>query len=306
MSATAVGDFAGNANQKLNATAVGKNAGAFAQGENSVAIGVNAGAGVNLSTGQGDNAVAIGNAAGQNTQGANAVAIGTSAGNTGQGENSVAIGAFAGSTGAAANSIILNGSGANLPSAAAGFFVKPVRNVSQTNVLLYDASGGEITYAAKAYVLTQYSGIVSDTATYNPAGGTDSVLFRKKGSSPFLSVKPGSSNLTNTGTVGWIEDDGRFYAPTAAQYLVTIAMYVNPTLTSNYIVLFHLTESNALVSSRVMAWYVTPPPSTTQYIYTTILNMALGDYFYCQVIGAGILTLAYQEEYLTSLQVREL
>jgi hypothetical protein len=34
--------------------------------------------------------------------------------------------------------------------------------------------------------------------------------------------------------------------------------------------------------------------------------MAAGDYFYCQVFGAGILTLSYQEEYLTSLQVQEL
>ena len=300
----AIGSAAGNSAQNFNSVAIGVNAARITQGSNSVAIG-------NLAAEntQGDNAVAIGNAAGQNTQGANAVAIGTSAGNTGQGENSVAIGAFAGSTGAAANSIILNGSGANLPSAAAGFFVKPVRNVSQTNALFYDASGGEITYAppsapAKAWLLTTSN--FNDGKVYD---SSNNILFGSSApgaGNGYLTVgtSGGLSNSMLPTPNGWIDTTGRFYAPTAAQYLVNIFLYRNMVAFGGVILNQCDSSGNILVSRTAFKQTSSGDSINAGESYTCFLNMAVGDYF--EATTDSNITIFYNAQLFTTVQVREL
>jgi hypothetical protein len=109
---------------------------------NTIAIGYYSGQ-QNQSTG----AIAIGYQAGYNSQGNDSIAIGTSAGQQNQGNNAIAIGNSAGVTNQDANSIVICADGSG--SASAGIntcVVKPIRNVSNANYLLYDAVSGEITY----------------------------------------------------------------------------------------------------------------------------------------------------------------
>ena len=108
---------------------------------NQVHIGNNAG-----QTSQGANSVAIGNLAGKSTQGAGAVALGNQSGEVNQGANSVAIGNLAGQTSQTAGSIVLNASGAAQNTGQAGFFVNPIRNATNANAVLYNATTKELTY----------------------------------------------------------------------------------------------------------------------------------------------------------------
>lgn len=108
---------------------------------NQVHIGNNAG-----QTSQGTNSVAIGNLAGKSTQGAGAVALGNQSGEVNQGANSVAIGNLAGQTSQTAGSIVLNASGAAQNTGQAGFFVNPIRNATNSNAVLYNATTKELTY----------------------------------------------------------------------------------------------------------------------------------------------------------------
>jgi hypothetical protein len=157
----AIGYCAALYNQSYNAIAIGNQAATHCQGDQSVAIGQNAG-----QTNQRTNAIAIGYNAGQTGQAENSIAIGQGAQNTAlendkdQGGgiaiggnsksyyDSVAIGQHAqattngagGSIALGANafatypqSIVLNGSGGGVTSSAAGFFVSPVRNLTQPN-----------------------------------------------------------------------------------------------------------------------------------------------------------------------------
>lgn len=110
---------------------------------NSVTIGQGAGYGNT----RGTESVAIGAGAGV-SQGAYSVAIGTIAGSN-AGANSIAIGYRSSYTAGYANTITLNATGANFsPTVANAFFVKPIRNATQSNYLYYDATSGEITYDA--------------------------------------------------------------------------------------------------------------------------------------------------------------
>lgn len=148
----AIGKFAGRFNQKTVAVAMGFAAGTQDQGSAAVAIGNNAG-----SYYQDFSSVAIGESAGNDNQGNISVAIGAGAGDTNQGNSAVALGAYAGSSNQHDNSIVLNATGSPLESpATSSFTVKPVRTNSNTgNVLSYNTSTGEVTYASNVFVDNQ-------------------------------------------------------------------------------------------------------------------------------------------------------
>lgn len=149
--AVAIGYGAGNQNQSQVAVAIGLNAGMTNQGYNGIAIGNSAG------TSQGTGAVALGYSSG-GSGGNYSVAIGHEAakGNTSSiGANAVAIGYKAGYESAVAGSIILNASGNNLSSAAAGFYVNPVRytatqDATYDGLMFFNSNTKEIRYS---YVL---------------------------------------------------------------------------------------------------------------------------------------------------------
>ena len=126
--AIAIGQYAGNTNQSSTGLGLGFRAAFSNQGSGAVAIGVDAG---------------------YATQGASAVALGNTAGKTSQGANAIAIGNKAGETSQTAGSIVINASGVALNSAAAGFYVDPVRNDNSTgNVLTYNTTTREIIYSS--------------------------------------------------------------------------------------------------------------------------------------------------------------
>ena len=100
----------------------------------------------------GDNAIAIGNDDVGFDQAANSIAIGYQAGwadDSGIGANAIAIGHRAAYNSAPANSITLNATGQNLDPDEAGLFIKPVRQeIYDDNIVYYNPTSGEITYAA--------------------------------------------------------------------------------------------------------------------------------------------------------------
>ena len=145
-SAVAVGKRSGETSQGVNAIAVGSSAGYLNQGASSVAIGENAGG-----QSQANNSIAIGKDAGTQNQGQKSIAIGDSAGKFDQGEGAIAIGYFAGyPTSQAAGSVIINGGtdagGFNNTTTQNALFVNPVRNVNNSNLLMYNVGSKEFTY----------------------------------------------------------------------------------------------------------------------------------------------------------------
>ena len=166
----AIGDQAGQTNQGGSTVGVGGGAGATNQGGSSVAVGYVAGY-----NNQGGASVAIGSNAAQSGQGTQAVAIGFAAGQNGQGANSVAIGSFAGNV-QVANSIAINATGMSTPlnPTNAGFYVDPIRNVSTSTSLFYNATTKEITYgtAAASGAISLASGVTGTLPIAN--GGTGS------------------------------------------------------------------------------------------------------------------------------------
>jgi len=153
-----IGFNAGKTNQAFFSVAIGSNAAANTQSQNSVAIGSYAGETTQGSgclalgylagrVSQGAASTAIGGLAGNDAQGASSVAIGYEAGKTLQGSSCVAIGNQAGKTNQHNNSIILNATGSDLNSTQANsLFAKPVRPATQTYVLGYNTTSGEISY----------------------------------------------------------------------------------------------------------------------------------------------------------------
>ena len=145
--AVAIGYLAGNSSQGDGA--IGRAAGNSSQASNCIAIGRSAG---NLM--QGIQAIAIGQNAGNNSQGNQSLAIGAYAGNNNQGANSVAIGSYAGNPVMVANAVCINGTSADLGAPNSGFFIAPIRNdnANVANVLYYNTSTAEVTYAPAANV----------------------------------------------------------------------------------------------------------------------------------------------------------
>jgi hypothetical protein len=160
------------------------------------------GAGTNTSvSGQG---VTIGYFAGYTNQGDDAIAIGDAAGQTNQGNSSIAIGAGAGFIGQGNNSIILNATGAQVNNTAANTFtVKPVRNVSTSNVLYYNNTTGEISYdIAPNIPFANVASTVSNNAQPN---------ITSVGTLTSVSVS-GNANVGNLVTAGLITSTGNLNA----------------------------------------------------------------------------------------------
>lgn len=121
--------------------ALGQNAGLLSQSGSAVAIGSVAGL-----TNQGASAIGIGFGAGGNNQGISAVAIGAYAGSINQGAYSIAIGDNAGLSNQPANSIVINGSGSPVSNAAAGLYVRPIREVTGPQTVYYNPVTYEVTW----------------------------------------------------------------------------------------------------------------------------------------------------------------
>jgi hypothetical protein len=200
----AIGTNAGQTNQGTGGAAslaLGTNAGQISQAGNSMAIGTYAGY-LNQAAGscavgtyagyrsQSNNALAFGPSAGQEQQGTFATAIGYGAGNSVQGTCSVCIGCGAGRNPAVVqaaypNSIILNAQGdastiIDLRSATSGFFVNPIRAISNTYTLQYDTTYSEITYAVPASDIRLKTDINSTSLGLNFINKLRPVEFRWK------------------------------------------------------------------------------------------------------------------------------
>jgi len=138
----AIGSSAGNTSQQAGSVAIGNGAGRTNQGTGAIAMGAATGY-----TSQGNYTVALGSGAGNLNQGYNSIAIGPYAGNQYQGTNAVALGYNAGPLNQASNSIVLNATGSALDAANSGFFVGPIRSLSNsTNLLTYNNTTNEISY----------------------------------------------------------------------------------------------------------------------------------------------------------------
>ncbi len=85
--------------------------------------------------------------------GSSNISLGCGSGQTNQGTNAVAIGYQAGQNGQSSNSIVINASGTVLQGSNPGFYVSPVRNITNGNVLAYDTSTKEISYYQKTFVI---------------------------------------------------------------------------------------------------------------------------------------------------------
>jgi hypothetical protein len=145
-SAVAIGSYAGYVNQGSLTVSIGDNAGGQAQSTSAIAIGKDSG-----SVEQGDSSIAIGREAGYSQQGDKAIAIGEGAGRLLQGDGAIAIGYYAGyPTSQAAGSVIINGgtdaAGFNNTTTENALFINPVRNVNNSNLLMYNIDSKEITY----------------------------------------------------------------------------------------------------------------------------------------------------------------
>jgi len=145
-SSIAIGERSGETNQGISSIAIGEKSGYDDQGTLSIAIGQNSG-GEN----QGNNSIAIGKDAGSQNQGQKSIAIGDGAGKMSQGAGAIAIGYYAGyPTAQADGSVIINGgtsvAGFNNTTTQNALFINPVRNVNNSNILMYNAGSKEFTY----------------------------------------------------------------------------------------------------------------------------------------------------------------
>lgn len=145
-SSIAIGERSGETTQGISSIAIGEKSGYDDQGTLSIAIGQNSG-GEN----QGNNSIAIGKDAGSQNQGQKSIAIGDGAGKMSQGVGAIAIGYYAGyPTAQAAGSVIINGGtsveGFNNTTTQNALFINPVRNVNNSNILMYNAGSKEFTY----------------------------------------------------------------------------------------------------------------------------------------------------------------
>ena len=149
----------------------------------------------NLSTGTlrlSSTQIALGSSAGATAQSTGAIAIGQLSGNTSQGGYSIAIGYNAGQTSQHAYSIILNATTGALNSGTSGtFYVNPIRNVTQGNLLGYDTTLKEVTYFSLSTGLTTTNLVATNISTNT------------------LIITSGSLNATfNSNTVGSIVTTG--------------------------------------------------------------------------------------------------
>ena len=145
-SSIAIGERSGETGQGTSSIAIGDKAAFQNQAAYSIAIGENAGG-----QDQAGNSIALGKDAGSQNQGQKSIAIGDGAGKFNQGEGAIAIGYYAGyPTGQAVGSVIINGGtdggGFNNTTTQNALFINPVRNVNNSNILMYNAGSKEFTY----------------------------------------------------------------------------------------------------------------------------------------------------------------
>jgi hypothetical protein len=145
-SSIAIGERSGETGQGASSIAIGEKAAYENQAAYSIAIGENAGG-----QDQAGNSIALGKDAGSQNQGQKSIAIGDGAGKFNQGEGAIAIGYYAGyPTSQAAGSVIINGGidggGFNNTTTQNALFINPVRNVNNSNILMYNADSKEFTY----------------------------------------------------------------------------------------------------------------------------------------------------------------
>ncbi len=187
----AIASQAGLTNQGTDAIAIGSEAGKTAQANNTIAIGSGAGRSnqglAAISIGyvagdatQGSHAIAIGGNSAQANQATRAVAIGYAAGQYSQGTNAIAIGSFAGNSGQIANSIALNASGVALNPSNSGFYVAPIRNVTGSNVLYYNATTNEVTYSNQVALSPTYVGFNTTLSSIH----NGAIIYTEHGASP--------------------------------------------------------------------------------------------------------------------------
>jgi hypothetical protein len=122
---------------------------------------------------------------------------------------------------------------------------------------------------------------------------------------PFLSVKS-TAGLTNSGTNGWVRTntagaEGRFYSPTTSQWLVNLSSNYSSAFTS-FIYAQIYNAGNSLQSQRMMT--ANSPNTISQ--NTFIAEMNAGDYLQFNLQDGTGLTIQYNGEILTTLQIREL
>jgi uncharacterized Zn finger protein len=199
-SAVAIGSYAGYANQGTLAVSIGDNAGGQEQGTSAIAVGKDSG-----SSQQGNSSIAIGREAGYSQQGDKAIAIGEGAGRVSQGEGAIAIGYYAGyPTSQAAGSVIINGgtdvAGFNNTTTENALFINPVRNVNNSNLMMYNADSKEITYGTTiTNELNVTDNFTVDTDTLYVDSVNDSVGINTASPDANLHVEGNvyiSSNLT--------------------------------------------------------------------------------------------------------------
>lgn len=228
----AVGRDAGYTTQGLGAIAVGTNAGQNNQGSYAVAVGTGSGLGL-----QGANAVAVGIGAGQTNQGASAVAIGDVAGYTNQGVNAVAIGKAAGATSQPANSIVINASGVALNGAAAGFYVRPIREVTGPQTVYYNPATYEVTWGPVPSGGTGGSGsyyefsVAGDDSTMRTIFSGETLRFA--GASGITTTTDGEGRVTITGpTLAAVATSGSYADLTSKPTTMASRSSVNGTTAS--------------------------------------------------------------------------
>ena len=199
-SSIAIGERSGETNQGNSSIAIGEKAAFENQAASSIAIGENSG-GQN----QAISSIAIGKDAGSQNQGQKSIAIGDGAGKFNQGEGAIAIGYYAGyPTAQAAGSIIINGgtdtAGFNNTTTQNALFINPVRNVNNSNLLMYNAASKEFTYGTTIHnTLNVSNNFTVDTDTLFIDSVNDSVGVNNASPDANLHVVGNvyvSSNLT--------------------------------------------------------------------------------------------------------------
>ena len=199
-SSIAIGERSGETNQGASSIAIGDKAAFQNQAAYSIAIGENAGG-----QDQAGNSIALGKDAGSQNQGQKSIAIGDGAGKFNQGEGAIAIGYYAGyPTGQAAGSVIINGgtdaAGFNNTTTQNALFINPVRNVNNSNILMYNADSKEFTYGTTIHNTVNVSNnFTVDTDTLFVDSVNDSVGVNNASPDANLHVVGNvyvSSNLT--------------------------------------------------------------------------------------------------------------
>jgi hypothetical protein len=145
--------------------------------------------------------VAIGAFAQQNANpgdstGIGAVAIGNLAGDSKQGSDAIALGRYAGRNNQASNSIVINATGSDLDNTtSSSFVVKPIRNVTGSNILTYNSTSGEITHTTSVNInkLTFPDTTEQTTAYTGISTGINSLVESE------LSVDSFRYRISNTG-----------------------------------------------------------------------------------------------------------